>query len=92
MVPRGSERFPQAEERPMPDKTYKMIELVGVSEDSIQQAIRNAVARASQSLKGLDWFEMTEVRGLVKEGKVSEFQVKVKVGFRILSENEMQGA
>jgi flavin-binding protein dodecin len=76
----------------MPDKTYKMIELVGVSEESIQQAIRNAVARASQSLKGLDWFEMTEVRGLVKEGKVSQFQVKVKVGLRILSEKEMQGA
>jgi len=76
----------------MPEKTYKMVELVGVSEESIQQAIRNAVARASQSLKGLDWFEMTEVRGLVKGGKVSEFQVKVKVGFRILSENEMQEA
>jgi len=43
----------------MPDKTYKIIELVGVSEDSIQQAIRNAVIRASESLKGLDWFEMT---------------------------------
>jgi hypothetical protein len=44
-----------------------------VSDESIQQAIRNAVARASESLKGLDWFEMTEVRGLVKEGKVSQF-------------------
>ena len=76
----------------MPDKTYKMIELVGVSKESIQQAVRNAVARASKSLKGLDWFEMTEVRGLVKEGKVSEFQVKVKVGFRILSDKEMGGA
>jgi len=40
----------------------------------------------------LDWFEVTEVRGLVKEGKVSEFQVKLKVGFRILSEDEMHGA
>ena len=76
----------------MPDKTYKIIELVGVSEESIQQAIRNAVARASESLKGLDWFEMTEVRGLVKDGKVNQFQVKVKVGFRILSEGEMRGA
>ena len=76
----------------MPDKTYKIIELVGVSEESIQQAIRNAIARASESLKGLDWFEMTEVRGLVKNGQVSQFQVKVKVGFRILSEGEMRGA
>ena len=76
----------------MPDKTYKIIELVGVSEESIQQAIRNAIARASESLKGLDWFEMTEVRGLVKDGTVSQFQVKVKVGFRIMSEGEMRGA
>ena len=76
----------------MPDKTYKIIELVGVSEESIQQAIRNAITRASASLKGLDWFEMTEVRGLVKNGKVDQFQVKVKVGFRILSEQEMRGA
>ena len=76
----------------MPDKTYKIVELVGVSGDSIQQAIRNAVTRASESLKGLDWFEMTEVRGLVKNGKVDQFQVKVKVGFRILSEGEMRGA
>jgi dodecin len=76
----------------MPDKTYKIIELVGVSDESIQQAIRNAITRASESLKGLDWFEMTEVRGLVKDGKVDQFQVTVKVGFRILSEGEMRGA
>ena len=74
----------------MPEKTYKLIELVGVSEESVQQAVRNAIARASQSLKGIDWFEMTEVRGLVKDGKVSQFQVKVKVGFRILSDEELE--
>ena len=76
----------------MPDKTYKLVELVGVSENSIQEAIRNAVTRASQSLKGIDWFEMTEVRGLVQDGKVSQFQVKVKVGFRILSDDELRSA
>jgi dodecin len=76
----------------MPDKTYKLIELVGVSDDSVQQAIRNAITRASESLKGLDWFEVTEVRGLVKDGQVSQFQVKLKVGFRIFSEDEMRGA
>lgn len=76
----------------MPDKTYKLIELVGVSEESVQQAIRNAVSRASRSLKGLDWFEMTGVRGLIKDGKVSQFQVTVKVGFRILDDAEMKGA
>ncbi len=76
----------------MPDKTYKLIELVGVSESSMDKAIRNALERASQSLKGLDWFEVTEVRGLVQGGKVSQFQVKLKVGFRIMNEQEMQGA
>lgn len=94
MVPRaeGSVTLTGTEGAAMPDKTYKIIELVGVSEESIQQAIRNAITRASASLKGLDWFEMTEVRGLVKDGKVSQFQVKVKVGFRILSEQEIGGA
>ena len=76
----------------MPDKTYKLIELVGVSEESVQQAIRNAVTRASRSLKGLDWFEMTGVRGLSTDGNVSQFQVTVKVGFRILDDTEMKGA
>ena len=76
----------------MPDKTYKLIELVGVSEESVQQAIRNAVSRASQSLKGLDWFEVTEVRGTIANGQVHQFQVTLKVGFRILDEREMRGA
>ena len=74
----------------MPEKTYKLIELVGVSENSVQEAVRNAVTRASQTLKGLDWFEVIEIRGLVKDGKVSQFQVKLKVGFRLLSEDEIK--
>ena len=76
----------------MPDKTYKLVELVGVSEHSVQEAIRNAITRAAQSLKGIDWFEMQEVRGLVKDGQVSQFQVKVKVGFRILSDDELRSS
>ena len=76
----------------MTDKTYKLIELVGVSENSMEEAIRNALEQASQTIKGLDWFEVTEVRGLVQGGKVSQFQVKLKVGFRILSEQELRGA
>jgi hypothetical protein len=75
----------------MPERTYKLIELVGVSENSSDEAIRNALARASQSLKGLDWFEVTEVRGVIQEGKVSQFQVKLKVGFRIMTEEEIRG-
>ena len=76
----------------MPEKTYKLIELVGVSENSIEDAIRNAVARAARTIKGLDWFQVTEVRGLLREGKVNQFQVTMKVGFRIIGEDEMRGA
>jgi flavin-binding protein dodecin len=74
----------------MPERTYKLIELVGVSEKSIQEAVRNAVARASRTVKNVDWFEVTEVRGLVKSGKVSEFQVKVKIGFRVLDAKQLR--
>lgn len=67
----------------MPDKTYKIIELVGVSENSQDEAIQNAITRASQTLKNLDWFEVAETRGVIKDGGVNQFQVKVKIGFRI---------
>ena len=69
----------------MQDKTYKLIELVGVSGSSIEDAIQNAISRANQTLKNLDWFEVVEARGLIQEGKVSQFQVKLKVGFRLKS-------
>ena len=49
----------------MPDKTFKLVELVGVSDDSVQSAIRNAVKRAAVSLKGLSWFEVTQIRGSI---------------------------
>ncbi len=67
----------------MSDKTYKLIELVGVSENSIEEAIQNAVARANQTLNNLDWFEVVEARGVIQDGKVNQFQVKIKVGFRL---------
>ncbi|TMA61190.1 MAG: dodecin domain-containing protein [Deltaproteobacteria bacterium] len=69
----------------MPDKTYKLIELVGVSATSIEEAIQNAISRANQTLKNLDWFEVVEARGLIQEGKVNQFQVKLKVGFRLIA-------
>jgi dodecin len=68
----------------MEEKTYKLIELVGVSSKSIEDAIQSAVSRANQTLKNLDWFEVTETRGLIQEGKINQFQVKLKVGFRLL--------
>ncbi len=71
------------------DHTYKVIELVGSSAEGLQQAIENAVSRASQSLKGLDWFEMKEIRGSIQDGKVAWYQVKLGIGFRILEPDDL---
>lgn len=62
---------------------YKLVELVGSSTVGIDDAIRNAVEEASRSLRHLDWFEATEIRGHLQDGKVAHYQVKVKVGFRV---------
>lgn len=67
----------------MADKTYKMVELVGTSKESFAKAADTAVRKASESLHGLDWFEVTEMRGRIDDGKVVQYQVKLKVGFRI---------
>jgi dodecin len=66
----------------MPDKTYKIVEVVGVSDEGIQEAVRNAVAKASQTLRNIDWFEVANIRGAVHGGK-PEFQVEVRIGFRL---------
>ena len=65
------------------DHTYRLSEIVGTSPDGIEQAIRNGVTRASKTLRNLDWFEVTEVRGMIEDGDVSYFQVGMKVGFRL---------
>ena len=65
------------------ERTYKKIEVVGVSEKSFAEAVQNAVAKASKTLRNLDWFEVVEMRGLIQKGKVKEFQVTVKIGFRL---------
>jgi len=69
----------------MPEKTFKIIELCGVSDKSYAEATKNAVTKASQTLRNLDWFEVVNQRGFIKNGKVAEFQVVIKVGFRIES-------
>ena len=66
----------------MPEKTYKIIEVVGVSPESVQQAVRNAIAKASQTVRNIDWFEVKQIRGAVRSGQ-AEFQVAVKIGFRL---------
>ena len=65
------------------ERTYKKIEIVGSSEKSFGEAAQNAVAKACQSLRHVDWFEVTEMRGLVENAEVKEFQVTVKIGFRL---------
>ena len=67
----------------MADHTYGITEIVGTSPDSLQQAIRNGVSRASQTVRNLDWFEVSSIRGQINDGEVAHFQVQMKVGFRI---------
>lgn len=74
----------------MPDKTYVLTEIVGVSDQSSSAAVANAITRARQTLKGLAWFEVKEVRGAIADGKVSQYQVTLDVGFRYLSDDEMR--
>ena len=70
----------------MSNRTYRVTEIVGTSPDGIEQAIHNAVRRASSTLRHIDWFEMTQVRGQIKDGRVEHFQVGLKVGFRLEDE------
>lgn len=70
-------------------RSYKLIELVGVSTESYADATKNAVARASETLQGLGWFEVTELRGLIQDGKISEYQVTLKLGFRLLDSEQL---
>lgn len=67
----------------MSNHVYKKTEIVGSSKISIEDAIEGALARASNTIKNLDWFEVTETRGHVVDGKVGHYQVTLKVGFRL---------
>ena len=69
----------------MPGHTYSVTEIVGSSSESLEDAIRGGIERASQTLRELDWFEVTEIRGHLENGVVGHFQVGTKVGFRIES-------
>ena len=64
-------------------KVYRVTEVVGTSDESVQHAVRTAVKRANETLRNLDWFEVSEIRGTIKDGDVEEFQVSVKIGFRL---------
>jgi len=67
----------------MSDHIYKKLELVGTSTVSIEDAVHNAINRASQTLRNLRWFEVVETRGHIEDGKIQHWQVTVKVGFTL---------
>jgi flavin-binding protein dodecin len=67
----------------MSDPTYKKIELTGTSENSVEDAVNNAIKKASESVRKIRWFEVDEIRGSVAEGQVHQWQVTIKVGFRL---------
>ena len=69
-----------AEER---EPTYRLTEIVGTSGESIHHAVRNGLTRASRTIRNVDWFEVTQIRGTVADGQVGLFQVAMKVGFRV---------
>jgi len=67
----------------MSDHVYHVTEVVGTSVNSIDDAIRNAIGRSAQTLRNLDWFETTQIRGHLDDGQIKHYQVTVKVGFRL---------
>jgi dodecin len=67
----------------MADHTYRVTDVVGTSPDGIETAIRNALQRAGRTIRHLDWFEVTEIRGQLQGSEVAHYQVSTKVGFRL---------
>jgi flavin-binding protein dodecin len=67
----------------MSNRTYRVTEIVGTSPESVDLAIQNGIKRADETLRHLDWFEVTEIRGNIRDGEVAHFQVGMKIGFRL---------
>ena len=67
----------------MANNVYRVTEIVGSSEQGVDDAVRNGVRRAARTLREVDWFEVTEVRGHVENGEVAHFQVGLKIGFKL---------
>ncbi|MGX2042026.1 dodecin [Methylocaldum sp. MU1018] len=67
----------------MTDRVYKLVEIVGTSPRGTDEAIRNAIEKASKTIKNLDWFQVVETRGQIADGKIAHYQVVLKIGFRI---------
>jgi flavin-binding protein dodecin len=77
------ERLKEARGQVMSGHVYRVTEVVGSSTEGVDSAVRTAVARAAETLHGLDWFEVTEIRGRIEEGRIAEYQVGLKLGFRL---------
>ncbi len=73
----------------MAGNTYKLIELVGTSESGVTEAIDSAIVSAAETIKGLDWFEVSNIRGQIVDGRPKWYQVTVKVGFKVMSPEEL---
>ena len=67
----------------MTNTVYRLIELTGTSANSMEEAVQNAIARAGESMRMMRWFEVTETRGTIDNGRVAEWQVTVKIGFHV---------
>ncbi|MGL1832874.1 dodecin [Rhodocyclaceae bacterium SMB388] len=67
----------------MNDHVYKLVEIVGSSTIGTDDAIQNAIDSAGRTIRNMDWFEATEIRGHIADGKIAHYQVKLKIGFRI---------
>jgi hypothetical protein len=67
----------------MSDKTYKKTEIVGTSAESFSEAVENGIARAGKTLRHMSWFEVSELRGAIVDGKITQYQATMKVGFRL---------
>ncbi|MFI1971792.1 dodecin family protein [Streptomyces cinnamoneus] len=67
----------------MSNHTYRVTEIVGSSDEGVDAAIRNGISRAAQTLRELDWFEVTQIRGHLENGSIAHYQVGMKVGFRL---------
>ncbi len=67
----------------MTSRTYRVTEIVGTSPDGVEQAIRNGIGRAAETIRHMDWFEVTEIRGHIRDGEIDHIQVGMKVGFRL---------
>lgn len=74
----------------MSDNVYKVIDLVGSSSVGIEQAIENAITRANETVRNLNWFEVKEIRGNIEDGEIRWYQVGLRVGFRVLTPEDLR--